>query len=89
MMGAREIGERFLSVALHGDDKHRAWLRETVENSLVPDIERALRVRAELLDALKRLVADYGDVPDPTDADGQAVFAQARAAISKAEDAGT
>ena len=39
----------------------------------------------ELLAALKQLVADYQDVPDPTDEDGQAVFDTARAAIAKAE----
>lgn len=38
----------------------------------------------DLLSALKQLVADYGDVPDPTDADGNAVMDAARAAIVKA-----
>jgi hypothetical protein len=47
--------------------------------------ERLRALNAELVAALKRLVADYEDVPDPTDADGQAVFEQARAAIAKAE----
>ena len=45
----------------------------------------ALRARvAKLEAALKRLVADYQDVPDPTDADGQQVFAEARAALKDA-----
>jgi hypothetical protein len=33
--------------------------------------------------ALSRLVADYGDVPDATDADGQAVFDYARVFLSR------
>ena len=41
-------------------------------------------IEADLLSALKRLVADYEGVPDPTDADGQSVFDSARAAIAKA-----
>lgn len=40
--------------------------------------EEIARLRA----ALERLVADYGDVPDATDADAQAIFADARAALS-------
>jgi hypothetical protein len=39
----------------------------------------------ELVAALKQLVTDYEDVPNPTDADGQAVFEAARIAITKAE----
>lgn len=38
-----------------------------------------------LRDALQRLVTDYEDVPDPTDKDGQAVFADARAALQGKE----
>jgi hypothetical protein len=37
-----------------------------------------------LLAALQRMVTDYGDVPDPSDADGQSVIADARAALAKA-----
>ena len=33
--------------------------------------------------ALKRLIADYEDVPDPTDKDGQQVFADARSALEQ------
>jgi hypothetical protein len=33
--------------------------------------------------ALSRLVADYGDVPDATDVDGQAVFDDARVFLSR------
>jgi hypothetical protein len=42
-------------------------------------------IALELLAALKQMVVDYGDVPDPTDSDGQAVIQRARAAIVKAE----
>ena len=40
----------------------------------------------QLRDALARLVADYQDVPDATDVDGQAVFANARALLAKLEE---
>jgi hypothetical protein len=33
--------------------------------------------------ALQRLVTDYQDVPDPTDADGQAVFEDARRELER------
>lgn len=46
---------------------------------------RLRELNAEMLAALKQLVADYGDVPDPTDADGQAVMDHARAVIARAE----
>lgn len=39
---------------------------------------------AALLRSLQRLVTDYQDVPDATDADGQAVFEDARKAIALA-----
>ena len=49
------------------------------------DENTALRARvAKLESALKRLIADYEDVPDPTDADGQQVFIDARAALKDA-----
>jgi hypothetical protein len=54
----------------------------------IKQIVAALRdtdVGADLLTSLKQLVADYEDVPDPTDLDGQLVFAKAREAIAKAE----
>ena len=37
-----------------------------------------------MYEALERLVADYQDVPDATDREGQLPFEQARAAIAKA-----
>lgn len=39
----------------------------------------------DLLAALKQMVADYGDVPEPYDSDGQAVISAARAAVAKAD----
>jgi hypothetical protein len=57
---------------------------ETIRR-LIDDLRMARELNAIMLAALKRLVADYEDVPDPTDADGQAVFNEARAAIAKAE----
>lgn len=38
---------------------------------------------ARLREALQQLVTDYEDVPDPTDADGQAVFQRAREALAQ------
>lgn len=64
-----------------GDIELRAWQHMM----FAQEIERLCAERDELLAALKRLVTDYEDVPDPTDSDGQAVFADARAAIAKAE----
>jgi multidrug resistance efflux pump len=44
--------------------------------------EAGNRVETERLRAaLQRLITDYEDVPDPTDADGQAVFEDARRAL--------
>ena len=43
-------------------------------------------INAKLVEALQQLVTDYEDVPDPSDADSQSVFKDARAAIAKATD---
>jgi hypothetical protein len=45
---------------------------------------RLIAAAPDLLAALERMVTDYGDVPDSSDADGQSVIAAARAAIAKA-----
>lgn len=47
-----------------------------------PPISIADPIREEMARALERLIADYEDVPDATDADAQAVFADARTALS-------
>jgi chromosome segregation ATPase len=40
-------------------------------------------VNGALKVTLRRLIADYQDVPDPTDTDGQAVFEDARRALGE------
>lgn len=49
------------------------------------DIARLQAENERLRAALKQLVADYEDVPDPTDSDGQEVFARARAALARSD----
>jgi hypothetical protein len=57
MKKAREIGDAYLARALHGDDAHRAWLRETVVD-FVADIASALSsLKAETIEECAK-VAD-------------------------------
>ncbi len=78
-------------------DDNRLWLITrtiSTDDEAIAAVDEAnarlIAAAPDLLAALKQLVTDYGDclmsdVPGPTDADGLAVFAAARAAIAKAE----
>lgn len=73
-------------VALEADNE-----RLRTENARLQEAKRMAGLIADerskenvtLRAALKQLIADYEDVPDPTDSDAQAVFAQARAALEQ------
>src|SRR5215813_4232355 len=72
---------------LHLASKYAAAEWPELQDALVEASEGLTRLsalNAELVGALAQLVRDYEDVPEPTDADGQAVFDRARAALSRA-----
>lgn len=53
-----------------------------VEEQII--LRRAAEAKLEkAASALRQLVVDYQDVPDPTDADGQAVFEDARSTLTE------
>ena len=77
-----EASKRGWKIAnLCGWDSHQSKIEMTANAAF---IVTACNAHDQLIAALERLVADYQDVPDATDADGQAVFEQARAALRAA-----
>lgn len=73
-------------VATCGDFKDKTLAKFNADrwNADAALIVRAVNSFDALVAALTRLVADYENVPDATDTDGQAVFEQARAALKGA-----